>query len=919
MHSRGITNRSAVALLVVLVSGWAAKADDPVIIPPGPDCWEIDPNASWSFGTPEIPAIPEGFFDPGSEPFTGTVELEGAELTGPDAIIERIVPLELDPGQPIAQVPIQLVELHLQSVQPITVGTSQWDVSVSLAVPTPGLMIVEQDDEFGGQVWFDCGVQPLYLFTRTTFPFDERALDTSLAGIPPFPIVTQIELPYTTQDLDDSCAIDGFAPGVFYDHNTLSTCAPRVCFGTFDPAGVKMCGASASAPRCVTPFNDSCLTPEALTPGVSVPFNTLFASPDGHGTYIVGNNIWYEYDALQDGLLRIDTCGSSYNTRIAVYDAPPCIVEEDPIAANDNHPHCDLGSRVHVPVNAGEHLWIEVGGQHGDAGIGWIEATYEYDVCDGRTRDTGPLHFDSNDDGARDLYDYASLQRCYTGEGNTAPDFCRQTFDTDGDGDVDFADTQFAVASLFGPLPTPVYTGVLDPICPAPYTTTSDPYPGFAWEPCPDPGVVYRLSFYYIPAGYDAQTIVQFFDPEWVMDDLRQPWAPYPDNQAPLLGGNRYAWQVDAYDPANPQNILCSGNVEVVDSEEDVAQESFEELIDHLEEIRKALNGEIDDLEDNDLVKEVRLLQFLATILKGEQTIGAAGWQGLIDFLNCDSSALDTLDATKLETALKAVQALIDLIIDAYDLEGPKKAALEGLKAQIQKVLDDVDDVKSIKEFTDPNFDVWEYIQDKIKEGLSDAAKELAKKAVAKIAGKKAAGPIVSIVLDLWNFGDALFGISSIEELKTAYNIVLLEIIKKAEEEGLGLDDDVISVGGSVFTTQCSKDANACWQVWPVVRCWRPDGSGDPGKGEWVDCDAHFDNPNGPKTKTFKTENMTRVKNDKGEDTETCEYDLTISLPPNCPGPCVVGVQVKVTPPNGKVEEFISLWGVKPAPAGGGG
>src|SRR5206468_4061374 len=95
--------------------------------------------------------IPAGFFDPGSEPFDGTIRYQGAPLNPPsplgptDTIVRRPQPATLVGVGASQTVPIEIVALSLVSSAPITVNYSggpppeQWNVSVCLSdvVPQP--------------------------------------------------------------------------------------------------------------------------------------------------------------------------------------------------------------------------------------------------------------------------------------------------------------------------------------------------------------------------------------------------------------------------------------------------------------------------------------------------------------------------------------------------------------------------------------------------------------------------------------------------------------------------------------------------------------------------------------------------------------------------------------------------------------
>lgn len=155
--------------------------------------------------------IPADFFGPGSEPFNGVIPLVGGNLFGSDTIIERrgaLPPL----GGPPETVPIELVQLHLQSATPITIKISDvntfWDVSVGQPAPSPGQMTVTKTHPNGGTFESVLPVTPLLTFTEVGDPCEVRNL--------PRQIVFATDGPHDWQDTplkqNPRCDGDGFYP-----------------------------------------------------------------------------------------------------------------------------------------------------------------------------------------------------------------------------------------------------------------------------------------------------------------------------------------------------------------------------------------------------------------------------------------------------------------------------------------------------------------------------------------------------------------------------------------------------------------------------------------------------------------------------------------------------------------------------------
>ena len=153
---------------------------------------ETQPGTQFSFA--EMP-IPPDFFNPGSEPFFGSVQLTGVPLDpgnlGTTDTIVRRGDVPLDPGSE-ATVDIEIVALSLQSVEPIQVnfptGFTEWDMFIDLSAFTPplsGQMQVTPLDATGGTFHATFPVGPRFVFTSVDDPTDVRVLDLMELGFDP--------------------------------------------------------------------------------------------------------------------------------------------------------------------------------------------------------------------------------------------------------------------------------------------------------------------------------------------------------------------------------------------------------------------------------------------------------------------------------------------------------------------------------------------------------------------------------------------------------------------------------------------------------------------------------------------------------------------------------------------------------------
>jgi hypothetical protein len=206
-------------------------------IEPGIDLWTTPPGHSFDDHFTATP-IPPNFFGPGSDPFQGTICLQGDPLlTNPaglfgftDCIIERNAPAMLPGVGSNDVVPIEIVALNLVSCNPITVtypsSPSQlWDVRVVLSSNQPqqiGQMDIRRECCNGGTFTSNLPVTPKFIFTEVGSPTNERILD--LGGMMP-PIMFQTSNGYWSYDIPAPFDLET-SPGLVTVDHDLSPVLP---------------------------------------------------------------------------------------------------------------------------------------------------------------------------------------------------------------------------------------------------------------------------------------------------------------------------------------------------------------------------------------------------------------------------------------------------------------------------------------------------------------------------------------------------------------------------------------------------------------------------------------------------------------------------------------------------------------------
>jgi hypothetical protein len=120
-------------------------------------------------------------------------------------------------------------------------------------------------------------------------------------------------------------------------------------------------GVTAITHGAVVPPNNNCANAQAVGNVNNLAFDTTNATFDGPGLYINSKNIWFCYTATCTGTATISLVGSSFDTKLAIYDGCQCNPTANRlIRANDDF--VGQQSVACIPVTQGHQYLIEVGG-----------------------------------------------------------------------------------------------------------------------------------------------------------------------------------------------------------------------------------------------------------------------------------------------------------------------------------------------------------------------------------------------------------------------------------------------------------------------------------------------------------------------------------------------------------------------------
>jgi hypothetical protein len=120
------------------------------------------------------------------------------------------------------------------------------------------------------------------------------------------------------------------------------------------------------------PANNNCSAATAINEVSNLTFNTSAATASGINPGCGGTanpyDIWYAYTATASGTGSFDLCGSSFNTRLAIYNACGGTL----LGCNDDDgPSCSgTSSSLQIPVLSGTTYYVQVSGNESSNGSG---------------------------------------------------------------------------------------------------------------------------------------------------------------------------------------------------------------------------------------------------------------------------------------------------------------------------------------------------------------------------------------------------------------------------------------------------------------------------------------------------------------------------------------------------------------------
>lgn len=286
------------------------------------------------------------------------------------------------------------------------------------------------------------------------------------------------------------------------------------------------------------------------------------------------------------------------------------------------------------------------------------------------------------------------------------------------------------------------------------------------------------------------------------------------------------------------------------------------EVIKKLNELAESVENAEGDLEDNPLVKEVRLIELILSILEqpGDVADLLKEWlEGALDDLypplddlsDDDYNALvDRINANldRIKDTLCYAKSLLDFLAKV-EQNPTEKARIEAAADQIERVknlLENAQDLDSVYDELRRGLEgLQDLLADKVEEIVKEQLEEFIRKQLVRRYGAGAASAIMSAAVDAFNLIDALIAQGRLEEARALYYLMLFRMFDLAyqcpkyhidcERWNTSENDPRIQFAAGECPTGKKVTVQAC------IRCWQQTPDGAPNEGSFTEMPVEFE------------------------------------------------------------------------------
>jgi hypothetical protein len=283
---------------------------------------------------------------------------------------------------------------------------------------------------------------------------------------------------------------------------------------------------------------------------------------------------------------------------------------------------------------------------------------------------------------------------------------------------------------------------------------------------------------------------------------------------------------------------------------------TLEDLLKKLEEAREAVEGASDDLEENPLVQEVRLIELIKTIMETPSEIQEffEGWlkdELIPDFSDLEDDEIDAVvnrfnaEAEKLKNALCYAKKLLQFLARFSDANTARFEAVIARIDALKNLMDHSQNFEAIySDLRRAIEDLQGLLKDKSEDFLKEKLKDTIGKLLIRKLGKAAAGAVLGAAIDAFDLLDALIAQGRLEEAKKLYYLLHFRMLELAYERAkyrlICEPWNTDTSNPRIQWADCRSVDGKRVALRACVRYWAPKPGGAPNEGSYHEVPVPF-------------------------------------------------------------------------------
>jgi len=285
----------------------------------------------------------------------------------------------------------------------------------------------------------------------------------------------------------------------------------------------------------------------------------------------------------------------------------------------------------------------------------------------------------------------------------------------------------------------------------------------------------------------------------------------------------------------------------------------LQEIMAKLDSIRQLVQDAGNELEGNPLVAEARLIDMITEILETPETITEL----FDEWLEEEFSFPDISDSATFESVTREICGNLDNIKKALGY-GKKIASFMqsqgqgnsgNLTSKIDRALEKLEEACDNAEKFEAFYaelqsavtDLRGYLAGKLEEFVRERIERTIRRILVNKLGAAAAGSIMNMAMDAWNFIDALIKQGKLEEAKALYNLMFFRMLELANQCSRWHIDDTWNSETNGYPqvewADCSEVKGKRIKLEAFIRCWEQEEDGAPNQGSFSSTQIELKEP----------------------------------------------------------------------------